>query len=414
MRNKIELLKQIQRHIYELAVNIGERPTGSTANQRAENYISQIFTQNEFQVELQEFNCIDWEENVATLKVGGTAVDVEPSPYSLPCDVQAGIEVLQNILQLENADLAGKIALLCGELTQESLMPKNFRFYNPEHHQRIINLLEEKSPEAVLTTSLNDKHLVPIFEDGDFNIPSAVFSANDGDVIAQSNLPVHLRIDSRRKNSKGANVIARKNQTSNSKLVVTAHFDTKPGTPGALDNAVGVAVLLTLSEILKDAALVDVGIELVAFNGEDYFSIPGQMAYLDTYNSEFNQIKLAINCDGLGLKNSKTGISFMECPEKCVDQIESISQSFQDIEKLPPWHQGDHMLFASAKVPTLAITSTGIFELMDTIIHTKHDRPHLVDSELILEVCLFLQEIISSEGRDNLQLQTRSQRVSQT
>ena len=38
MQNKNELLKQIKHHIYELSVNIGERPTGSAANHRAENY----------------------------------------------------------------------------------------------------------------------------------------------------------------------------------------------------------------------------------------------------------------------------------------------------------------------------------------------------------------------------------------
>ena len=395
MQTKNELLTQIKHHIDELSVNIGERPTGSAANHRAEDYIKQVFTRNTFQVELQKFNCLDWEKNETTLSIGDTNADVEPSPYSLPCNVQAGIEVVENMFQLEHADLVGKIAVLCGELVQEPLMPKRFRFYNPEYHQRIISLLEAKAPEAILTPSLNDQHLLPVFEDGDFDIPSAVFSKNDTDKILHSTLPIHLKVTSERKKATGANVIARKNQAGQRKFVITAHFDTKAGTPGALDNAVGVAVLLTLSEILQETTPADVGIELVAFNGEDYFSTPGQIAYLDTCSSEFDQIKLAINCDGLGLKNSKTGISLMECPENYVEQIESVHQSLKNIEEIPPWYQGDHMLFASAKVPTLAITSTGIFELMDTVIHTKLDRPSLIDPELILEVCLFLHEIIN-------------------
>lgn len=400
MQNKNQLLKQIKYHIYQLCLNIGERPTGSVANHRAENYIKQVFMRNEFQVNLQEFNCINWEKSKTSLKVGDAEIQVEPSPYSLPCDVQANIEVIENIFQLEKAHLARKIPLLRGELSQEPLMPKNFRFYNPEHHQKIINLLEEKNPAAILTRSLNDKHLVPVFEDGDFDIPSAVISRNDEDIILQGNLPIHLKINSRRKKAKAANVIARKNQTGQNKFVVTAHFDTKPGTPGALDNAAGVTVLLALSKILKDTTPLDVGIELVAFNGEDYFSIPGQMAYLDIYSGEFNKIKLAINCDGLGLNNSKTGISLMKCSENDVNQIESIKQGFSNIEKLPPWYQGDHMLFASLQVPTLAITSTGIFKLMDNVIHTKNDKPNLIDPELILEVCFFVQAIMNSRGED--------------
>lgn len=56
------------------------------------------------------------------------------------------------------------------------------------------------------------------------------------------------------------------------------------------------------------------------------------------------------------------------------------------------------MLFASQKVPTLAITSTGIFELMDTVVHIKLDTPVLIDAELIREVCLFLHKIMSQEN----------------
>ncbi|MBE9098248.1 M28 family peptidase [Vacuolonema iberomarrocanum] len=400
MQNSSELIKRIKHHIQQLSVTIGERPTGSAANHRAEHYIKQIFLDNQLQVKLQKFDCIDWEKNKTTLHIGETEVHVEPSPYSLPCNVQADIAVVENISQLEQIDLAGKIAVLCGGLTQEPLMPKNFSFYNPEHHQKIIHLLEEKKPAAILTASLNDKQLVPVFEDGDFDISSAVFSTNDKDVIIQSTSPIHLSIDSRRKKATGANVIARRNQTTRNKFVVTAHFDTKPGTLGALDNAVGVAVLLTLSELLKDTSLINAGVEFVAFNGEDYFSMPGQTAYLNTYGSEFNQITLAINCDGLGLKNSKTSISFMECSEKCVSQIESIRQSFRTIEQLPPWYQGDHMLFASAQVPTLAITSTGIFDLVDTVIHTTRDTQDLTDPGLIYEACLFLQAVMNSLGQD--------------
>ncbi|MGD1919202.1 MAG: M28 family metallopeptidase [Pleurocapsa sp.] len=396
MHNDDELLKQIEQHIHELAVNIGERPTGSVANRRAENYITQIFRRNGFQVELQKFNCIDWEKNRTTLTIKNAEVPAEPAPYSLPCDIRSSIEAIANFSQLEKADLGGKIAVLRGELTQETLMPKNFRFYNPEHHQKIISLLEEKNPAAIVTASLSDEHLVSIFEDGDLNIPSAVVSQQNENIILQSNLPIHLKINSKRKNTTGANVIARKNQTGRHKFVVTAHFDTKPGTPGALDNATGVALLLALSEIYRDTVPEDVNIELVAFNGEDYFSTPGQVTYLDTYGIEFNQIELAINCDGLGLSNSKIGISLMECPKSYRDRIESVKQVFRNIEMLPPWYQGDHMLFASAQVPTLAITSTVIFHLMYNVIHTEKDRSSLVDPELIRESCFFIKEIMNS------------------
>lgn len=398
MQTRDKLIRQIQHHIDQLSENIGARPTGSVANQRAADYIAQIFAENGFHLELQKFDCIDWHAGETTLQMAGNELQIEPSPYSRSCDVQANVEVIETISQLEQADLAGKIALLRGELTTESLMPKNFRFYNPEHHQKLIGLLEAKLPVAIVTVSLHDTHLIPMIEDGDFEIPSAVISNHDADILVQNKLPIQLTIGNKREQSSGVNVIARKNQSCPDKFVITAHFDTKPGTPGALDNATGVTVLLTLAAMLKDRVPTDVGIELVAFNGEDYFSVPGQIAYLDAYGSNFEQINLAINCDGLGLSKSKTGISFLECPAQYVASIEAIiKQRFPTLEKLPPWYQGDHMLFAAVQTPTLAITSTEIFQLLDDVIHTKNDKLNLIDPTLIYEACMFIQEIVNLE-----------------
>lgn len=397
MHTKDKLIQHIEQHIHELSIQIGARPTGSTANRKATDYLTRVFTENGFNVSLQELHCLDWDQGTAALHIADTddVVSLTPSPYSLPCDVQATVEVVETIAQLENANLEHKIALLRGELTQEPLMPKNFRWYNPEHHQQIITMLETECPTAILTVSMDQAHPIPVFDDGDFDIPSAVILAHDAEVIVSKNLPIRLAITSQRKPSTSANVIARKNEAASNKFVVTAHFDTKPGTPGALDNASGVAVLLGLSELFQDSIPENIGIELVAFNGEDYFSTPGQIAYFDTYNQDFGQIKLAINCDGVGLNDSKNGIFSMGLPETYVAQIQALVDGFDRVETLDPWYQGDHMLFASAQVPTIALTSTGIFELVNTVMHTADDTPDLIDPTLIYENCILIHEIVN-------------------
>ena len=62
-------------------------------------------------------------------------------------------------------------------------------------------------------------------------------------------------------------------------IVFCAHIDAKKDTPGALDNATGIATLLALSKLLTEYS-GSLCIEIVAFNGEDYYAASGQMQYL--------------------------------------------------------------------------------------------------------------------------------------
>ena len=71
--------------------------------------------------------------------------EVFVSPYSLGCDVTAKLVVVSTPQELEKADCKGKLLLLRGPISSEQLMPKKFVFYNPEHHKKIIALLENKN-----------------------------------------------------------------------------------------------------------------------------------------------------------------------------------------------------------------------------------------------------------------------------
>ena len=193
-------------------------------------------------------------------------------------------------------DAHEKILLINKELTKEQIMPKNFVFYNPEEHKQIISLLEEKNPKAIIcvTGCVEDIsggfYPFPIFEDGDFDIPSVYMKNTDGEkVIKLTGQKVELAIESKRIPAKGYNIIARKKGEGKGRLVLCAHIDTKKNTPGALDNATGVAVLMALAEQLRNYKGPN-DIEIVAFNGEDYYSVPGQMLYLKQNNEDYRKL----------------------------------------------------------------------------------------------------------------------------
>jgi len=389
-----QMIKEINEHLKQLCQVIGARPTGSNKNKTAVEYISSEFKKNEYIIELQEFNCIDWKKGNIELTIGSEIIQASVSDYSLPCDIQAQYECVGNIKELEESDLNNKIAVIYGDLTKEAIMPKNFRFWNPKEHQRIISALEKTNPLAVITVSFNKNIPVPIIEDGDFNIPCAVVSKKEEDILLRS-LPKNakLKITSERKNTKGANVIAR-NSTEKKKIILTAHLDTKPNTPGALDNASGITTLLVLSNLLSRER-INYGLEFVAFNGEDYYSSAGEISYMDNYLiSNNNDIFCAINCDGLGLANSKTALSFMECEDNIVNKIKRIMSRYPNIENLKPWYQGDHMMFVMQKIPTITFTSKDVFSLIDNTIHTERDTIELIDPMKIMETASFINDIV--------------------
>ncbi len=60
--------------------------------------------------------------------------------------------------------------------------------------------------------------------------------------------------------------------------------------------------MLLLADLLKEYS-DDKQIEIVALNGEAYYSVPGQMKYIKANKDSFNNILLNINIDGPGYKN---------------------------------------------------------------------------------------------------------------
>ena len=390
------LKKEIKKILNHITVNIGERPTGSKSNRKVEIFARTYFENNDYITESQKFQCIDWINKGAELIFKGKKLTVKPSYYTTGCDLEAGYTVLSTVTELEKSHLQKKIAVLTGELTQEQLMPKSFPFYNPESHQRIIRLLEEKRPLAVLTVVDND---TSVFEDGDFDIPTAYITKEAGQELLNDQDKIKLKIDAKRQESKGANLIARINPDAEKKLVITAHMDTKYGTPGALDNGTGITILLLLSSMIRPED-INYCLELLLLNGEDYYSIPGQLKYMEENIVDDESIFLVINCDGVGLKDSKTAISFMELDEFKQELIAPFLTDQSEIELIEPWEMGDHMLFVMHGIPAITFTSKKILNLIDEIAHTEKDAIDIIDYRRVLEVIELITELAVDIGEE--------------
>jgi aminopeptidase YwaD len=236
----------------------------------------------------------------------------------------------------------------------------------------------------------------PLIEDGDFDLPSVYMTEEEGArLLPYNGETAFLFSNSTRIPARGCNVFGRKGDPSGRRLVVTAHIDAKKGTPGAIDNATGVIVLLLLAELLRDYA-GPLQVELTAFNGEDYFAAPGQMLFLRQNQGRFPEILLNINIDGVGYLEGLSAFSFYELPEEIERAARDTLDHFEVVVEGPAWPQGDHSIFVQMGCPALAVSSDWLINHMDNqdITHTPKDNPGIVDCRRVVEAARALDGFI--------------------
>jgi aminopeptidase YwaD len=396
-----QMIAEAREILNRLCVEIPSRRVGSEGNRAATAFFADAVRAHGFRVETQEFPCIDWDEEGARLSAGGEAFEVRASPYSLGVQAEARLTAAATLGELEAVDAEGSILLMRGELAREQLMPVNYPFYYPEEHQRIHGLLLAKKPLAIVAATSRNPELAgavypfPLIEDGNFNIPSVYMTEEEGErLAAYAGRTVSLDSRAQRIPSTGCNVVARKGRSQTSRVVFTAHIDAKRGTPGALDNAAGVVVLLLLAELLEGYE-GRTGIELVALNGEDYYAAPGELVYLEQNRGRMAEIVLNVNLDAPGYLQGNTHYSLYGCPDALAAAVRGTFSDRAGILEGEAWYQGDHMVFVQNQVPALAITSEHFMEIETTVAHTPRDRPELVDPGRLDGVAIALRDLLS-------------------
>ncbi len=381
-------------YLHKLCMEIPERCVGSEGNRKATQFFKEEISTFGWKTEAQEFDAMDWEQGGANITCRDENFEVLVSPYSLGCDVEGTLISASSVTELESLALKDRILLLHGEIAKEQLMPKNFVFFNPQEHQHILSLLEKGEPLAIICATGRNSSLAggaypfPLIEDGDFNIPSVYMKDVDGlRLLPHTGETVSLRSVSKRIPGKGENIIARKGKGQGKRILVTAHIDAKKGTPGAIDNATGVIVLLLLARLMEDYK-GDRQIEIVALNGEDYYAVPGQMRYLEENRDRLQDILFNINIDGAGYREGRSAFSFYDLPQELKQKALEVMQKFDGILEGPQWVQGDHSIFIQNGCPAIAVSSEWFTSNMDNqdVTHTPRDQPGIVDCQKVVEI----------------------------
>jgi aminopeptidase YwaD len=383
-------------HLQELCDVIGERRVGGIGNREATAYVEKVLRELCWETETSPLQVIDWQSEGATLTCQGHEFTVFSSPYSLGCDVSGELVAIDRMEQLKETNFRDKILLLHGEITAEQVAPKNFPFWNPEEHQQLISQLENGSPKALICATGHNAAIAggaypfPLFEDGDFHIPSVYMKDSEGvKLLSCVGKTVALASHARRIPETAYHVIGRNSSRKEGRIVISAHIDTKIGTPGALDNGTGVTVLLLLAALMRVHSDYP-PLELVFFNGEDYYGAPGQICYLEQNEGRLGDIRLNINIDGAGYKEGLSCFSPFNLSDDLSAALQEVFAKNPGLVEGLPWFQGDHSIFLQNGCPAIAVSSQWFIEHMESqeITHTPKDNLSVINYERVAECAL--------------------------
>ncbi|MHB9004366.1 MAG: M28 family metallopeptidase [Coriobacteriia bacterium] len=400
----MDLTARVRDDLKELVLH-PDRRVGGDGNLAATEMFATRMQHWGFTVERTRFECIDWEYGDARLEGGGEIFEANVGPYSLPCDVKATLVTVSSVEQLESDEITGRVVLIVDELASGQVMPKNFTFYNPDSHKRIVAALERYSPAAVVAATGRNPEMVgsqypfPLFEDGDLDIPNAYITDGAGTRLsASAGRDVRIVIDSRRVPAHGEHVVATLKGDAPGRIVITAHIDSRQGSPGALDNASGVVTLLALGELLWDYEHGPT-LEVVPFNGEDNYANPGQMLWFAANKRKLDDIIVNINIDDLGMIGSENHVSFYGCPAALQDAVRAEMSCHHRVAEGSKWYQGDHAIFGLYGRPAIALASSTMTEFMARYAHSERDTLDLADPQLIAEAATFLHGVVTTLAR---------------
>ena len=210
-----------------------------------------------------------------------------------------------------------------------------------------------------------------------------------------------------------------------SPILIAAHYDSVPGSPGADDNASGVAVLLELARIFATEP-TKYPIRLVAFDMEEA-GLLGSQEYVNQLLEDKQKLRLMLSLEMLGYCNLNPGTQEYPAPIlkkfypdtgdfialignlKTVPDLMRLRNSFRKSgtksEFLPVPNNGkivpavrrsDHAPFWDAGYKAMMVTDTSF--LRNPHYHKSSDKIETLDLDFLTGVCLGLEKGIRGLG----------------
>lgn len=380
----------------------GDRMPGADRNRQACAYVVERLRAAGCRVDSIPFDVPEWVAGNATARIADQEFDLHAGPFSAPCDGAGPLVVARCAADLDRIS-PGAVVLLLDELAASQLVPRGYPFYSDETHARLADRIEQARPLTLLAATTSSamtggQSPFPVIEEVGFAVPTAYLPADVGQAMAvHAGREAAVRIDSVTRPSYGTQPTGSLGPAGADRVIVCAHVDTKPDTPGALDNAAGVAVLLGVADLFAKRPLAT-AVEFVPFNGEDHVQAPGEMAWLARPGA-LEGITMVINIDAAGLAGSRSAYSLYNVDEPARRRICDAARPFASVCEGPQWPASDHMIFAMRGIPCMAITSEDFETASRVYSHTPSDEPSVVQPSLLADAARFVADVVEAVSR---------------
>lgn len=207
-------------------------------------------------------------------------------------------------------------------------------------------------------------------------------------------------------------------------VVVGAHYDTVPSSPGADDNASGVAALIELARLLKSERL-DRSVRLVAFANEelplgDFSPTMGSLSYVRQLRDERINVTAMLSIESIGYYSDAPGSQQYPAPLSwfypdkgdflaLVGNLRSRALATRALnafraatalqaegvaapELITDIRRSDQAPFWDVGIPALMVTDTAPFRY--PAYHTPHDTPEKLDARRFAQAVSGLRAVV--------------------
>ena len=342
-------------HVRALAVTIGPRVSGSPASEAAVAYVAAAFRASGYHVEVMEF-AYETRFRAATVAVGGEVIEgVALNGPDSPEQAARG--------PATGGDVANEARGGVWVRERTDAYPREEDLFAAASRAGAAALVVVNHPDwPLFGFPIDGRDAIPVVLVPHARAERLARAAADGE-------PIAISIGLAR--PPAANVIARPAEGAACDVLAGGHHDTVAGSPGALDNASGVAIVLELARLFATDGL-DEGLCFATFGAEES-GLFGSREVVRRWAPADALPSVMLNFDVTGRGDSIELIGSDALVRDAVALLRDAGFAANP-SALPEGYGSDHLSFSGVGVPVLYFSDGDV-----RFIHTPDDVFALVE-----------------------------------